>query len=120
MRDMRHLYNYDGIGCLAHSIKNKFSSLGYTKYIALEPDHELRRIAERSNPLTSVKDEATKSTVMQHGICGIHSPSELNQRHIATPRLGFKVQAQGKHRQHYNVIHGGACVHLSSLIKQLS
>ena len=69
---------YDGIGCLVRGCKDKFNSPGYTKYIAIEPDHVFRTIAQRSNPL----NEMPKATIMQHGICGIHSPSKLSHRTI--------------------------------------
>ena len=47
---------YDGIGCLAHGIKVEFSSMGYTKYITLEPDPRLRTISYDANPRSQVDD----------------------------------------------------------------
>ena len=41
---------YNSIGCLAYGIKDRFSSLGYTKYIALERDYSQKAMAARSNP----------------------------------------------------------------------
>ena len=40
-------------------------------------------IAQRSNPLTSITNKIPKSTIMQHGFYGIHSPiaSKLSHRH---------------------------------------
>ena len=85
---------YDGIGCLAHGVKDKINSLEYTKYIAIEPDRELRTNAQRSDPLTSITNKIPKSTIVQHGICGIHSPrlSEIGQYHIETlPRNSIRL-----------------------------
>ena len=49
---------HDGIGCLAHGIKDKFSSMGYTEYVALEPDPRLRMISHDANPRSQVDDNS--------------------------------------------------------------
>ena len=58
---------YDGIGCLSQAIKGDFSSLGYTKYIALEQDYCLRLVAEGADPAItqidgSIRIEQTPET----------------------------------------------------------
>lgn len=78
---------YDSIGCLAQhdGIKdNYFSSLqlGYTKYIALEPDHELRTIAQRKHAEQWTGGRSVSE--MAHGLkgSGEHAPQNTGERHI--------------------------------------
>ena len=41
---------YDGIGCVAYDIKDKFIPLGCTKYIALEPNPDLKTLQQKLIP----------------------------------------------------------------------
>ena len=84
---------YDGIGCLAHGIKDKFNSVGYTKYIALERDYCQKAIAARANPAITQTDGSMVFPGIQHGIEGtIHSPSEVTIGHIAKiPKNSIKL-----------------------------
>ena len=75
---------YNGIGCLAHSMKDKFSSSECTIYIALEPDTELRRITQHSNPLTS-----------KH----VHS-AQINIRHLVRPTWQGQAASMRLHWHH--------------------
>ena len=56
---------YDGIGCIAHDIKDRFNSLGYTKYIALEGDYYQKAMAARSNP------ESTRTNIVPFGAADV-------------------------------------------------
>ena len=74
---------HDGAGCLAHSIKDKLSSLGYTKCIALERDYSQKVMAARANPAMTQTNGSMVFPGIQHGIGGmIHSPSDVTLEHI--------------------------------------
>ena len=83
---------HDGIGCLAHGIKDEFSSMGYTKYIALEPDPRLRTIPHNANPRSQV-DDNTRFPGIQYGInYKIDSPHEVMLKHTEkVPQNSIKL-----------------------------
>ena len=87
---------YDGIGCLAHGIKDEFSSMGYTKYIALESDPRLRTISYDANPRSQVDYQVDDNTIfpgIQYGLnYKIDSPHEVMLKHVEKfPRNSIKL-----------------------------
>ena len=83
---------YDGIGCLAHVIKDKFIPLGHAKYIALEANSDLRRIAAEANPTIPQNEDTATFPGIQHNLLGAYSPAELTEWHTRrTPSNSIKL-----------------------------
>ena len=64
------------------TLKHKFIPLGYTKYIALEPNPDLRKITAEANSSIPQTEDTAAFPGIQHHLLGAHSPAELAEWHI--------------------------------------